>query len=127
MKEGLNADVTQQLVSADGLQLDKLMNLISTVQSLFSLDAVVVSVPEEEISTSLVKEDTLNKALSTPAFLVQKFAQFEEFPKLIVTRITSRNLLRDAVSALRFACLCPETVQLWKQVLVSGWHPVSSV
>ena len=127
MKEGLNADVTQQLVSADGLQLDKLMNLISTVQSLFSLDAVVVSVPEEEISTSLVKEDTLNKALSTPAFLVQKFAQFEEFPKLIVTRITSRNLLRDAVSALRFACLCPETVQLWKQVLVSGWHRVSSV
>ena len=37
MKEGLNADVTQQLVSVDGLQLDKLMNLISTVQSLFLL------------------------------------------------------------------------------------------
>lgn len=126
MKEGLNADVTQQLVSADGLQLDKLMNLISTVQSLFSLDAVVVSVPEEEISTSLVKEDTLNKALSTPAFLAQKFAQFEAFPKLIVTRMTSRNLLIDAVSALRFACLCPETVQLWKRVLVSGWRPASS-
>ena len=126
MKEGLNADITQQLVSADGLQLDKLMNLISTVQSLFSLDAVVVSVPEEEISTSLVKEDTLNKALSTPAFLVQKFAQFEAFPKLIVTRMTSRNLLIDAVSALRFACLCPETVQLWKRVLVSGWRPASS-
>ena len=126
MKEGLNADVTQQLVSVDGLQLDKLMNLISTVQSLFSLDAVVVSVPEEEISTSLVKEDTLNKALSTPAFLAQKFAQFEAFPKLIVTRMTSRNLLIDAVSALRFACLCPETVQLWKRALVSGWRPVSS-
>ena len=126
MKEGLNADVTQQLVSVDGLQFDKLMNLVSTVQSLFSFDAVVVSVPEEEISTSLVKEDTLNKMLSTPAFLVQKFAQFEAFPKLIVTRMTSRNLLRDAVSALRFACLCPETVQLWKRVLVSGWHPVSS-
>lgn len=67
---------------------------------------MVVSVPEEETSTSLVKEDTLNKALSTPAFLVQKFAQFEAFPKLIVTRMTSRNLLIDAVSALRFACLC---------------------
>ena len=126
MKEGLNADITQQLVTSDGLKLDALMNLISAVQSLFSLDAVVVSVPEEEISTSLVKTDALNKALSTPALLVQKFAQFDEFPKLIVTRMTSRNLLRDAVSALRFACLCPETVQLWKQVLVSGWHPVSS-
>ena len=127
MKEGLNADITQQLVSSDGLQLDALMNLISAVQSLFSVDAVVVSVPEEDVSTSLLKTDVLNKALSTPALLVQKFAQFEEFPKLIVTRMTSRNLLRDAVSALRFACLCPETVQLWKQVLVSGWHPVSSV
>lgn len=127
MKEGLNADITQQLVTSDGLQLDALMNLISAVQSLFSVDAVVVSVPEEDTSISSLKTDTLNKALSTPAFLVQKFAQFEEFPKLIVTRITSRNLLRDAVSALRFACLCPETVQLWKQVLVSGWHPVSSV
>ena len=127
MKEGLNADITQQLVSSDGLQLDALMNLISAVQSLFSVDAVVVSVPEEDTSTSLLKTDALNKALSTPALLVQKFVQFEEFPKLIVTRMTSRNLLRDAVSALRFACLCPETVQLWKQVLVSGWHPVSSV
>ena len=127
MKERLNADITQQLVSSDGLQLDALMNLISAVQSLFSVDAVVVSVPEEDTSTSLLKTDALNKALSTPALLVQKFAQFEEFPKLIVTRMTSRNLLRDAVSALRFACLCPETVQLWKQVLVSGWHPVSSV
>lgn len=127
MKEGLNADITQQLVTSDGLQLDSLMNLISAVQSLFSVDAVVVSVPEEDVSTSLFKTDALNKALSTPALLVQKFAQFEEFPKLIVTRMTSRNLLRDAVSALRFACLCPETVQLWKQVLVSGWHPVSSV
>lgn len=127
MKEGLNADITQQLVSSDGLQFDALMNLISAVQSLFSVDAVVVSVPEEDTSTSLLKTDALNKALSTPALLVQKFAQFEEFPKLIVTRMTSRNLLRDAVSALRFACLCPETVQLWKQVLVSGWHPVSSV
>ena len=127
MKEGLNADITQQLVTSDGLKLDALMNLISAVQSLFSVDAVVVSVPEEDTSTSLLKTDALNKALSTPALLVQKFAQFEEFPKLIVTRITSRNLLRDAVSALRFACLCPETVQLWKQVLVSGWHPVSSV
>ena len=127
MKEGLNADITQQLVSSDGLQFDALMNLISAVQSLFSVDAVVVSVPEEDVSTSLLKTDALNKALSTPALLVQKFAQFEEFPKLIVTRMTSRNLLRDAVSALRFACLCPETVQLWKQVLVSGWHPVSSV
>lgn len=127
MKEGLNADITQQLVTSDGLQLDALMNLISAVQSLFSVDAVVVSVPEEDVSTSLLKTDALNKALSTPALLVQKFAQFEEFPKLIVTRMTSRNLLRDAVSALRFACLCPETVQLWKQVLVSGWHPVSSV
>ena len=127
MKEGLNADITQQLVSSDGLQLDALMNLISAVQSLFSVDAVVVSVPEEDVSTSLLKTDALNKALSTPALLVQKFAQFEAFPKLIVTRMTSRNLLRDAVSALRFACLCPETVQLWKQVLVSGWHPVSSV
>lgn len=127
MKEGLNADITQQLVTSDGLKLDALMNLISAVQSLFSVDAVVVSVPEEDTSISSLKTDTLNKALSTPAFLVQKFAQFEEFPKLIVTRITSRNLLRDAVSALRFACLCPETVQLWKQVLVSGWHPVSSV
>ena len=127
MKEGLNADITQQLVTSDGLKLDALMNLISTVQSLFSVDAVVVSVPEEDVSTSLLKTDALNKALSTPALLVQKFAQFEEFPKLIVTRMTSRNLLRDAVSALRFACLCPETVQLWRQVLVSGWHPVSSV
>lgn len=127
MKEGLNADITQQLVTSDGLQLDALMNLISAVQSLFSVDAVVVSVPEEDVSTSLLKTDALNKALSTPALLVQKFAQFEEFPKLIVTRMTSRNLLRDAVSALRFACLCPETVQLWRQVLVSGWHPVSSV
>lgn len=127
MKEGLNADITQQLVTSDGLKLDALMNLISAVQSLFSVDAVVVSVPEEDVSTSLLKTDVLNKALSTPALLVQKFAQFEEFPKLIVTRMTSRNLLRDAVSALRFACLCPETVQLWKQVLVSGWHPVSSV
>ena len=127
MKEGLNADITQQLVTSDGLKLDALMNLISTVQSLFSVDAVVVSVPEEDVSTSLLKTDALNKALSTPAFLVQKFAQFEAFPKLIVTRMTSRNLLIDAVSALRFACLCPETVQLWKQVLVSGWHPVSSV
>ena len=127
MKEGLNADITQQLVTSDGLQLDALMNLISAVQSLFSVDAVVVSVPEEDVSTSLLKTDALNKALSTPALLVQKFAQFEAFPKLIVTRMTSRNLLRDAVSALRFACLCPETVQLWKQVLVSGWHPVSSV
>jgi hypothetical protein len=127
MKEGLNADITQQLVNSDGLKLDALMNLISAVQSLFSVDAVVVSVPEEDTSTSLLKTDALNKALSTPALLVQKFAQFEEFPKLIVTRMTSRNLLRDAVSALRFACLCPETVQLWKQVLVSGWHPVSSV
>ena len=126
MKEGLNADITQQLVTSDGLQLDALMNLISAVQSLFSVDAVVVSVPEEDVSTSLLKTDVLNKALSTPALLVQKFAQFEEFPKLIVARMTSRNLLRDAVSALRFACLCPETVQLWKQVLVSGWHPVSS-
>lgn len=126
MKEGLNADITQQLVTSDGLKLDALMNLISAVQSLFSVDAVVVSVPEEDVSTSLLKTDALNKALSTPALLVQKFAQFEEFPKLIVTRMTSRNLLRDAVSALRFACLCPETVQLWKQVLVSGWHPVSS-
>ena len=126
MKEGLNADITQQLVNSDGLQLDALMNLISAVQSLFSVDAVVVSVPEEDVSSSLLKTDALNKALSTPALLVQKFAQFEEFPKLIVTRMTSRNLLRDAVSALRFACLCPETVQLWKQVLVSGWHPVSS-
>ena len=127
MKEGLNADITQQLVTSDGLKLDALMNLISAVQSLFSVDAVVVSVPEEDVSTSLIKTYALNKALSTPALLVQKFAQFEEFPKLIVTRMTSRNLLRDAVSALRFACLCPETVQLWKQVLVSGWHPVSSV
>lgn len=127
MKEGLNADITQQLVTSDGLQLDALMNLISAVQSLFSVEAVVVSVPEEDVSTSLIKTDALNKALSTPALLVQKFAQFDEFPKLIVTRMTSRNLLRDAVSALRFACLCPETVQLWKQVLVSGWHPVSSV
>ena len=127
MKEGLNTDITQQLVSSDGLKLDALMNLISAVQSLFSVDAVVVSVPEEDTSTSLLKTDALNKALSTPALLVQKFAQFEDFPKLIVTRMTSRNLLRDAVSALRFACLCPETVQLWKQVLVSGWHPVSSV
>ena len=127
MKEGLNADITQQLVTSDGLQLDALMNLISAVQSLFSVEAVVVSVPEEDTSTSLLKTDALNKALSTPALLVQKFAQFDEFPKLIVTRMTSRNLLRDAVSALRFACLCPETVQLWKQALVSGWHPVSSV
>lgn len=127
MKEGLNADITQQLVTSDGLKLDALMNLISAVQSLFSVDAVVVSVPEEYGSASLLKTDALNKALSTPALLVKKFAQFEEFPKLIVTRMTSRNLLRDAVSALRFACLCPETVQLWKQVLVSGWHPVSSV
>ena len=127
MKEGLNADITQQLVTSDGLKLDALMNLISAVQSLFSVEAVVVSVPEEDTSTSLLKTDALNKALSTPALLVQKFAQFEEFPKLIVTRMTSRNLLRDAVSALRFACLCPETIQLWKQVLVSGWHPVSSV
>ena len=127
MKEGLNADITQQLVTSDGLKLDALMNLISAVQSLFSVDAVVVSVPEEDVSTSLLKTDALNKALSTPALLVQKFAQFEEFPKLIVIRMTSRNLLRDAVSALRFACLCPETVQLWRQVLVSGWHPVSSV
>ena len=127
MKEGLNADITQQLVTSDGLKLDALMNLISAVQSLFFVDAVVVSVPEEDVSTSLIKTDALNKALSTPALLVQKFAQFDEFPKLIVTRMTSRNLLRDAVSALRFACLCPETVQLWKQVLVSGWHPVSSV
>lgn len=126
MKEGINADITQQLVTSDGLQLDALMNLISAVQSLFSVEAVVVSVPEEDTSTSLLKTDALNKALSTPALLVQKFAQFDEFPKLIVTRMTSRNLLRDAVSALRFACLCPETVQLWKQVLVSGWHPVSS-
>lgn len=126
MKEGLNADITQQLVTSDGLQLDALMNFISAVQSLFSVEAVVVSVPEEDTSTSLLKTDALNKALSTPALLVQKFAQFDEFPKLIVTRMTSRNLLRDAVSALRFACLCPETVQLWKQVLVSGWHPVSS-
>ena len=126
MKEGLNADVTQQLVTADGLQLDKLMNLVRTVQSLFSFDAVVVSVPEEESSTSSFKVDALSKALSTPAIMAQKFAQFEDFPKLIVTRMTSRNLLKDAVSALRFACLCPETVQLWKRVLVSGWHPVSS-
>lgn len=126
MKEGLNADITQQLVTSDGLQLDALMNFISAVQSLFSVEAVVVSVPEEDTSTSLLKTDALNKALSTPALLVQKFAQFDEFPKLIVTRMTSRNLLRDAVSALRFACLCPETVQLWKQVLVSGWHSVSS-
>lgn len=126
MKEGLNADVTQQLVTADGLQLDKLMNLVSTVQSLFSFDAVVMSVPEEEGSISSFKADALSKALSTPAILAQKFAQFEDFPKLIVTRMTSRNLLKDAVSALRFACLCPETVQLWKRVLVSGWHPVSS-
>ena len=126
MKEGLNADITQQLVTSDGLKLDALMNLISAVQSLFSVDAVVVSVPEEAVSTSLLKTDALNKALSTPTLLVQKFAQFEEFPKLIVTRMTSRNLLRDAVSALRFACLCPETVQLWKRVLVSGWRPVSS-
>lgn len=127
MKEGLNADITQQVVTSDGLQLDALMNLISAVQSLFSVDAVVVSVPEEDTSVSLLKTDALNKALSTPALLVQKFAQFDAFPKLIVTRMTSRNLLRDAVSALRIACLCPETVQLWKQVLVSGWHPVSSV
>ena len=126
MKEGLNADITQQLVTSDGLKLDALMNLISAVQSLFSVDAVVVSVPEEDVSTSLIKTDALNKALSTPALLVQKFAQFDEFPKLIVTRMTSRNLLRDAVSALRFACLCPETVQLWKRALVSGWRPVSS-
>lgn len=126
MKEGLNADITQQLVTSDGLQLDVLMNLISAVQSLFSVDAVVVSVSEEDTSISSLKTDALNKALSTPAFLVQKFAQFEAFPKLIVTRMTSRNLLIDAVSALRFACLCPETVQLWKRVLVSGWRPVSS-
>ena len=126
MKEGLNADITQQLVTSDGLKLDALMNLISAVQSLFSVDAVVVSVPEEDTSISSLKTDTLNKALSTPAFLAQKFAQFEAFPKLIVTRMTSRNLLIDAVSALRFACLCPETVQLWKRALVSGWRPVSS-
>ena len=126
MKEGLNADITQQLVTSDGLKLDALMNLISAVQSLFSVDAVVVSVPEEDVSTSLLKTDVLNKALSTPALLVQKFAQFEDFPKLIVTRMTSRNLLIDAVSALRFACLCPETVQLWKRTLISGWRPVSS-
>ena len=126
MKEGLNADITQQLVTSDGLKLDALMNLISAVQSLFSVDAVVVSVPEEDTSISSLKTDTLNKALSTPAFLAQKFAQFEAFPKLIITRMTSRNLLIDAVSALRFACLCPETVQLWKRALVSGWRPVSS-
>ena len=126
MKEGLNADITQQLVTSYGLQLDALMNLISAVQSLFSVDAVVVSVSEEDTSISSLKTDALNKALSTPAFLVQKFAQFEAFPKLIVTRMTSRNLLIDAVSALRFACLCPETVQLWKRALVSGWRPVSS-
>ena len=126
MKEGLNADITQQLVTSDGLKLDALMNLISAVQSLFSVDAVVVSVPEEDTSISSLKTDTLNKALSTPAFLAQKFVQFEAFPKLIVTRMTSRNLLIDAVSALRFACLCPETVQLWKRALVSGWRPVSS-
>ena len=127
MKEGLNADITQQLVTSDGLKLDALMNLISAVQSLFSVDAVVVSVPEEDVSTSLIKTDALNKALSTPALLVQKFAQFDEFPKLIVTRMTSRNLLRDAVSALRFACLCPDTVQLLILVLVSVLNPVSSV
>lgn len=127
MKEGLNADITQQVVTSEGLQVDALMNLISAVQSLFSVDAVVVSVPEEDTPVSLLKTDALNKALSTPALLVQKFAQFDAFPKLIVTRMTSRNLLRDAVSALRIACLCPETVQLWRQVLVSGWHPVSSV
>lgn len=126
MKEGLNADVTQQLVSADGLQLDKLVSLISTAQSLFSLDAVVVSVPEEESSTSMLQADTSQKSLAIPALLAQEFGQFEDFPKLIVTRMTSRNLLKDAVSALRFACLCPETVQLWKRVLVSGWRPVSS-
>lgn len=126
MKEGLNADVTQQLVSADGLQLDKLVGLISTAQSLFSLDAVVVSVPEEESSTSMLQTETSHKSLAIPALLAQKFGRFEDFPKLIVTRMTSRNLLKDAVSALRFACLCPETVQLWKQVLVSGWRPVSS-
>ena len=126
MKEGLNADITQQVVTSEGLQVDVLMNLISAVQSLFSVDAVVVSVPEEDTPVSLLKTDALNKALSTPALLVQKFAQFDAFPKLIVTRMTSRNLLRDAVSVLRIACLCPETVQLWKQVLVSGWHPVSS-
>lgn len=126
MKEGLNADITQQLVTSDGLQLDALMNLISAVQSLFSVDAVVVSVSEEDTSISSLKTDALNKALSTPAFLAQKFAQFEAFPKLIVTRMTSTNLLIDAVSALRFACLCPETVQLWKRALVSGWRPVSS-
>lgn len=126
MKEGLNADVTQQLINADGLQLDKLVSLISAAQSLFSLDAVVVSVPEEEISTSLVTTDVSQKSLAIPALLAQKFNQFEAFPKLIVTRMTSRNLLKDAISALRFACLCPETVQLWKRVLVSGWRPVSS-
>lgn len=126
MKEGLNADVTQQLISADGLQLDKLVGLINTAQSLFSLDAVVVSVPEEESSTSMLQTDTSHKSLAIPALLAQKFVQFEDFPKLIVTRMTSRNLLKDAVSALRFACLCPETVQLWKRVLVSGWRPVSS-
>lgn len=126
MKEGLNADVTQQLVNADGLQIDRLVSLISTAQSLFSLDAVVVSVPEEESSTSMLQADTSHKSLAIPALLAQKFGQFEDFPKLIVTRMTSRNLLKDAVSALRFACLCPETVQLWKRVLVSGWRPVSS-
>ncbi len=60
-----------------------------------SLDAVsLYLLLEEEISTSLVKEDTLNKALS-PAFLAQKICSVEAFPKLVITRMTSRNLLID--------------------------------
>ncbi len=48
---------------------------------------MVVSVLEEEISTSLVKgKNTLNKALSTPAFLAGY--SVEAFPKLIITRMT---------------------------------------
>ncbi len=71
--------------------------------SLFSPDAVVVSVPEEDFYF-FGYEDTLNKVVYS-CVLAQKFAQFEAFPKLIITRMTSRNLLSDAVSALRFACL----------------------
>ncbi len=94
-------------MSVDGLQLDKLMNISSTVQSLFSLDAVVVAIARRRISTSLVKEDTLNKALPTTptAFLAQEFSSVCTFQNNHNKNDFKRNLLIDAVSALRFACL----------------------
>ncbi len=69
MKEGLNADITQQLVSVDGLQLDKLMNHQARFRSLFLMLWLYLCLKKRFYF--LVKEDTLNKCC-LPAFFGAK-------------------------------------------------------